>query len=212
MEAEEKLAEKVNQWMFVTSNGSKSMLEYFYNSGSLNARGIRNHFYHVVFNLDLVGFKVLGLCSDAGGSNAGFFNMMRSAGSKGKSTEAWLPTIFVSFPHSLSDERSSCGAHVLKSNRNQLLKELATGFMLDHKNRPLSWKYLVEIHRLDKRRDTRFTRLTDEALYPQTHEKMSVYLRKVVFEENTLTSMVAHCAQVLNIVPLTPTKEYIYEK
>ena len=83
----------VNQWRFRSLYNKTFNCEYFYNAGHLNGEELQRQFLHIVRCLEFVGVMVLGLCSDAGGSNARLFKLLREEPAQSGS---WLDELSVS--------------------------------------------------------------------------------------------------------------------
>ena len=47
--------------------------DFYYNTGSLDANEIVRQFLDVIVSYELIGVKILGIVSDAGGGNESFF-------------------------------------------------------------------------------------------------------------------------------------------
>jgi hypothetical protein len=69
-------------------------------------------------------FRVHGMCCDAGGANARFYRMQRSAKLRTKCEDGWLPEAFFTGPHPFRPGRViyyyHCMSHILKAMRNAL--------------------------------------------------------------------------------------------
>jgi hypothetical protein len=68
----------VNQWRYRSTYGVLHNAEFFFNDGSLNGDELLDQLTHVLLSYELVGAKVLGIESDAGGNNAGLIKLLRA--------------------------------------------------------------------------------------------------------------------------------------
>ena len=66
----------VNQWRFRSVHGVLHNAEFFFNDGSLDGDELLDQLTHVLLSYELVGAKVLGIVSDAGGNNAGLIKLL----------------------------------------------------------------------------------------------------------------------------------------
>ena len=72
-----KPATTVCQWQYRVVNGRSYNCEFWYNAGSLNSDELLEQFNQVLIKYETFGSRVLGLVSDAGGSNACLFRLLR---------------------------------------------------------------------------------------------------------------------------------------
>jgi hypothetical protein len=112
----------VNQWRFRSAYGVQNNAEFFFNDGSLNRDEILDQLTHVLLSYELVGAKVLGIVSDAGGNNAGLIKLLRAGRRPNLQLEQVEPNLLVTFVNPFDPTRRVaiwlCSTHNLKSMRN----------------------------------------------------------------------------------------------
>jgi hypothetical protein len=91
-----KLATAVNQYKFRSVTGKSFNCEYFYNPGSLSGRTTVKQCLSVIKMLEAINCRVHGIATDAGGSNAKLFRLLRE-GILGE--QLWPIDDMVSFVH-----------------------------------------------------------------------------------------------------------------
>ena len=72
-----KPAKYVNQWRYRSVSGRSFNCEFWFNGGDLDGDAMLEQFIQVVINCEIIGSRVLGFVSDAGGSNARLFKLLR---------------------------------------------------------------------------------------------------------------------------------------
>jgi hypothetical protein len=114
----------VNQWRFRFAYGVLHNAKFFFNDGSLDGDELLDQLIPVLLSYDLVGAKVIGIVSDAGGNNAGLIKLLRAGTRPNLQLEQVEPNLvtFVN-PFDLSRRVAIwlCSTHNLKSMRNKLL-------------------------------------------------------------------------------------------
>ena len=177
----------------------KVMAGFWFNGGSLTGDTILNQFVHVVLSLETIKCRVLGIVSDAGGSNASFVVRLRN----GKQLKKrWLEEedcfILNPFDKSRRIYFWFCITHLMKSMRGQLLasQQDRSRSLLDKNDTPLGWQVLIDhvaMKNADKSKDTISDgcRVCEKVVNPSRHLTMNVSLAVRASENNTLAALIA---------------------
>jgi hypothetical protein len=99
---QDNMAVYVNQYMLKSVDPDCHMAftcEYFFSGKSISGNEIRAQILHVIRHLDLVGFRVHGVCMDAGGGNAAAVTHLREKAFNETTEDYWLAEEWVSFVH-----------------------------------------------------------------------------------------------------------------
>ena len=117
-----KPAKYVNQWRYRSVSGRSFNCEFWFNGGDLDGDAMLEQFNQVVINCEIIGSRVLGFVSDAGGSNARLFKLLRGMTDVPKG--GWLPIDSVRTRNPYDPNRFislfHCSTHDLKAMRNAL--------------------------------------------------------------------------------------------
>jgi hypothetical protein len=186
----------VNQWHFRSTYNVCHNAEFFFNTGSLDGNDMLHQLIHVILSYELIGVKILGLVSDAGGNNAGLIRLLRS-GQRFSNNHPETNAALMSFSNPFDPSRRIaiwlCSTHNLKSIRNQLLastgsihsprKFLRNGAMF-------GWKQICDVHEREevrkKQGTTGQTRMKYAAAYPDMFTKMSAEFAKIPFTSDVI--------------------------
>jgi hypothetical protein len=159
---------------------------------------------HVLISYELVGAKVLGIVSDAGGNNAGLIKLLR-AGRRPNLQLEKVESNMVTFINPFDPTRRVaiwlCSTHNLKSIRNQLLSSKGSSnsprnFQFDDVY--FGWTQICDLYSREEHRKntgtTGKTRMKLAAAHPDHFSKMDAHLAKIPFELNSILEQVHHLA------------------
>ena len=199
-------AKYVNQWMYIKLNAGKYdkiMAGFWFNEGSLTGDTILNQFTNVVLSLETIKCRVLGVVSDAGGSNASFVSRLRS-GKRLK--EGWLDEEDCYIQNPFDKSRRIyfwfCVTHLMKSVRGQIKssQDGRSRAFLDKNDTKFGWQVLIDF--LEKKETSKFSniisngcRVCEKVVYPTRHLAMNVSLALRASEDNTLAALLADACQ-----------------
>ena len=146
------LSVSANQWRFRSTKNMSHNSCYYYNTGSLNGNQIMGQFIDVVSTYELLGVQMLGLVSDGGGSNVGFFNTLFGRQDK---YSTWPASDSVYSNISMKSNKRLmywyCSVHGLKALRNNLFRSqpnMARDLKLH--GRQFGWKEVRDIYLRDQ--------------------------------------------------------------
>ena len=199
-------AKYVNQWMYIKVNAGrydKVLVGFWFNDGSLTGDTILNQFVNVVLSLETIKCRVLGVVSDAGGSNASFVVRLRN----GKRLKrGWLDEedcyIVNPFDKSRRIYFWFCVTHLMKSMQGQIKSSQQNGArkLLDKNDTPLGWQVLMDHLAMKDAAPHKNTvsdgcRLDQKVVYPTSHLAMNVSLAIRASEDNTLAALMARACE-----------------
>jgi hypothetical protein len=190
-----KLATKVNQYKFRSVTGKTFNCEYFYNPGALTGKTTVKQCLMVIKSLEAINCRVYGITTDAGGSNAKLFQLLR----EGLLAEnVWLSDDMLSFVNPCDPSRRiwlwHCTTHLLKALRNQLLASSPSGAKAfkDEDGTGFGWGGVLAAYFRDQLLASAKTNLKEPAAFPDSHSKMNVHYAKAPFTLKTLSEMVSY--------------------
>ena len=143
---------------------------------------------HVLLSYELVGAKVLGIVSDAGGNNAGLIKLLRSGIRPNlhlEKVDSNMVTFINPFDPSRRVAIGLCSTHNLKSVRNQLLSSKGSSnsprnFQFDDVY--FGWTQICDLNSREEHRKntgtTGKTRMKLAAAHPDHFSKMDAHLAK----------------------------------
>ena len=211
-------AKKVNQWLFRSWSNKTFLCEFWFNNGNLDGKGMLVQFEQVLRHCEMKDFRVHGVCIDAGGSNHGFFSLLRSRSIAGDHRTMYDDE-HVSMIHPLDSSRKIflwyCMTHIMKAVRNQHNKSLDSGTrnLLDESGKSISWEVVREILRRDKAREQRgckrYSKLTDNAVFPDGWLSMMVSICKAVYSYETLAELLEYILDTLSLDMPVPSKDEV---
>jgi hypothetical protein len=156
----------------------------------------------VIILCEMVSLQVIGICSDAGGSNTSLFRALRN--DKSLTETVWLDDHLVSFQNPIDPSRRvsimTCSAHGQKAARNNMLnsqdkvsKKGSRSFVRN--NTKFGWFQLVQLYG----EDTTFkTKLNKTCIDPDRFSKMCVTDACAPFRFETIAFA---CTQLASFLP-----------
>jgi hypothetical protein len=115
------IATYVQMYRLCLLNGKAYNLQYFFNNGTLTGNEILGQLINIITMLSTIDIDIYGLTSDAGGSNARLFALLRCGIKLGD--DGWLGEDVVTFDHPCSPHKVAmwyCSVHNFKNVRNAL--------------------------------------------------------------------------------------------
>ena len=116
-----KIATYVQLYRLCLLNGNAHNIQYFFNDGFLTGNEILGQLINIITMLSTIDIDIYGVTSDAGGSNARLFSLLRGGMKLGN--ETWLGEDFVTFDHPCAPHKIAmwyCSVHNFKNIRNAL--------------------------------------------------------------------------------------------
>lgn len=200
-------AKYCNQWMVRQVYGTfVHLCEYFLSDAPISGNVLRSQLNHVVLNCELISMiKIHAVMADGGGGNACMNKLVKALPSKS----------YMIHPYEFSRKifLNNCTAHELKSVRNALLHsgEISTSkkdspftrsFL--YNNKPIVWqaiKTTLQLDQVNQLGGLLSTNLTNENVNNiDGFAAMNVEFAKIIFEEKTISFMLANAENVLKVI------------
>ena len=179
-----------NVFKLRTARNKTWTLAYYFNTGSLDGDDVIKQLLDVLAATEIVGMKVYGQVSDAGGGNIGAITLLtknKCNGLKdGKPEKEDLQYVNPLNPYR-SISTCLCSVHSLKNNRNVLCNR-----DLVNAGKVITWKVIIRLyHHLRENFEGsvnvhELRRMKRSVAYPDQFTKQNVNDAKQVFEEATI--------------------------
>ena len=196
-------------------------MQSFFNDGSLSGDELTEQVYHVIGCCELVGLKVFGICSDAGGSNKKLYSDFLDEKNFKQQNLGWLKEECISIENPTDPSRKIylfyCSVHGLKAIRNCLLNSMpgqSKCLILDGANFGWKqfedmWQNAQEIARNSQCVDP-LKKIRPTAIFPDKFSKMNVNDAKSVFSYETLIHLAAELAKDLGCMEILKTESFTF--